>query len=136
MIGIILSAIAVFLGIVTKLPQGVGGLANNLMAMGFFLSAPSLLPPPPPRAIFFDLGTAIFENQHYYMHDPVVSGNVTQGPVPRPSGPPPILLQAAAVPLRQTAHSPSQPSRSPFSNHLCTSFSSAILWGKSLAQLP
>lgn len=86
MIGIILSAIAVFLGIVTKLPQGGGGLANNLMAMGLFLSAPPLLPPPPPRAIFFDLDTAIFENQHFYMHDPVVSGNITQGPLPRPSG--------------------------------------------------
>ena len=82
--GIIFSVVAVFLGAVTKLPQGGGGLVNNLMVMTFLLSPPPMLPVPPPKATIFDLDAAIRENQLYYMRNPVVTGNVTLGPMPRP----------------------------------------------------
>lgn len=82
--GIIFSVVAVFLGVVTKLPQGGGGLVNNLMVMTFLLSPPPMLPVPPPKATIFDLDAAIRENQLYYMRNPVVTGNITLGPMPRP----------------------------------------------------
>ena len=84
--GIVFSAVAVFLGIITKLPQGGGGLANNLMVLSLFLQAPPISPPPTPtpKRILFDLETAIAENQMFHMKNPVVSGNGTQGPMPRP----------------------------------------------------
>ena len=72
------------LGIFTKLPQGSGDLANNLMVLSFFLPAPPLLPTPPATTILFDLEAAIAENQNNYMRNPVVTRNGTQGPIPRP----------------------------------------------------
>ena len=82
--GIVISAVAMFIGIVTKLPQGVGGLANNLMVISFFLPAPPLPPLPPTKRILFDLETAIAENQIFYLRNPVVTRNGIQGPMPRP----------------------------------------------------
>lgn len=82
--GIIFSAVAMFLGLITKLPQGGGGLTNNLIALTFFLPAP----PPPHMSlqlrILFDLETAIAENHLYYLSNPVVTRNGTYGPLPRP----------------------------------------------------
>ena len=83
-VGIVFSAVAMLLGIVTKLPQGGRGLANNLIVLGFFLPAPPFLPPPPPTKILFDLEAAIAENKIFYMRNPVVTKNGTQGPMPRP----------------------------------------------------
>ena len=82
--GIVLSAVAMFLGIISKLPQGGGGLANNLMVLTLFLQAPPMSPPPTPTRILFDLETAIAENQIFYMKNPVVTVNGTQGPLSRP----------------------------------------------------
>ena len=82
--GIVFTAVAMFLGMITKLPQGGGGLANNLMILTLFLQAPPLLPPPTPKRILFDLETAIAENQIFYVKNPVVTVNGTQGPMPRP----------------------------------------------------
>ena len=82
--GIVISAVAMFLGIFTKFPQGGGGLTNNLMVLSFFLPAPPLLPTPPPKRIPFDIEAAIAENEIYYIRNPVVAGNGTQGPSPRP----------------------------------------------------
>ena len=87
--GIVISAIAMFLGIVTKLPQGGGGLTNNLLVLSFFLPAPPLLPPPLKKRILFDLETAIAENRMYYLRNPVVTSNGTYGPMPRPLQMPP-----------------------------------------------
>ena len=82
--GIVISAVAIFLGIFTKPPQGGGGLANNLMVLTFFLPAPPLLPTPPLKTTLFDLEAAIAENELYYIRNPVVARNGTQGPSPRP----------------------------------------------------
>ena len=82
--GIVISAVAMFLGLITKLPQGGGGLANNLMAITFFLPAPPLPPLRLQTRILFDLETAIAENQLYYLSNPVVTRNGTYGPMPRP----------------------------------------------------
>ena len=90
--GIVLSAVAMFLGIFTKLPQGGGGLGNNLMALSFFLPAPPLLFTPLPKRIILDLETAIAENQIFSLKKPVVTRNGTQGPLP----PPPQKLLSAA----------------------------------------
>ena len=83
-VGIAISAVAVFLGIFTKLPKGVSGLANNLMVLSLFLPAPPLLPTPPPKKILVDLKTAIAENELYFIRNPLVARNGTQGPSPRP----------------------------------------------------
>ena len=83
--GLIISAVAVLLGVFTKLPQGGGGLANNLMAMSlFYLSPPLLPPPPPPRAIIFDLDSAVLDTRHCYISNPLSTGNITEGPMPSP----------------------------------------------------
>lgn len=82
--GVVFSAVAMFLGIVTKLRQGGGGLAHNIMALSFFLPTPPLLPTPPPRMIFYDIEAAIAENKLYYIRNPVVTRNGTQGPNTRP----------------------------------------------------
>lgn len=73
-----------FLGIVTKLPQGGGGLAHNIMVLSIFLPAPPLLPTPLPRKIFYDIEAAIAENELYYIRNPVVTRYGTQGPNTRP----------------------------------------------------
>lgn len=83
--GVLFSAVAIFLGIFTKLPQGGGGLVNNLMALSCFYSTPPLLPPPPPpTASLFDLDAAIFETRQYYLLHPPPTGNFTHGPMPSP----------------------------------------------------
>ena len=82
--GIVISAVAMFLGLITKLPQGGGGLASNLIALTFFLPAPPLPPLPLQKRVLFDLETAIAENQLYYLSNPVVTSNGTYGPMPRP----------------------------------------------------
>ena len=48
------------------------------MALSFFL------PTPPPRMIFYDIEAAIAENKLYYIRNPVVTRNGTQGPNTRP----------------------------------------------------
>ena len=84
-----------FLGIITKLPQGGGGLKNNLMVLSFFLPAPPLLPPPLQKRILFDLETAIAENQMYYLRNPVVTSNGTYGPMPWPLQMPPSAARSS-----------------------------------------
>lgn len=59
-------------------------MANNLMVLSLFLQAPPMSPPPTSKRVLFDLETAIAENQMFYMRNPVVTGNGTQGPMPRP----------------------------------------------------
>lgn len=87
--GLVFSAVVIFLGIFTKLPQGGGGLVNNLMVMSCFLSSPPLLPsPPPPRAIFLDLDEAIFGTREYYLLHPTTIGKVTHRPMPRTAAKP------------------------------------------------
>ena len=76
--GIVISAVAMFLGLITKLPQGGG------VALTFFLPAPPLPHFPSQNRILFDLETAIAENQLYYLSNPVVTRNGTYGPMPRP----------------------------------------------------
>lgn len=74
-----------FLGFITKLPQGGGGLTKNLIALTFFLPAPPQLPPTPlQNRIFFDLEAPIAETQLFYQSNPVVTSNGTNGPMPRP----------------------------------------------------
>ncbi len=83
--GVLFSAVAIFLGIFTKLPQGGRGLINNLMVMSCFYSTPPLLhPPPPPTASLFDLDAAIFETRQFYLLHPPPTGNFTHGPMPSP----------------------------------------------------
>lgn len=82
-VGIVIAAVSMFLGLVTKFPQGGGGLVNNLMALTFFLPAPPLPPLPLQKRIPFDLETAIAENQLFYLSNPVVTRNGTYGPMPR-----------------------------------------------------
>lgn len=85
--GVLFFAVAISLGIFTKLPQGGGGLIHNLMVMSCFYSAPPLLhPPPPPSALLFDLDAPIFEPRQYYLLHPLSTGNFTQGPMPSPVG--------------------------------------------------
>lgn len=98
--GLVISAVAVLLGIFTKLPQGGGGIVNNLMVMGCFLSiAPPFLPPPPPppNAVIFDIDAAIFDPRKAYVHHHALTCNLTQDPMPQchpkprlASDPPPI----------------------------------------------
>lgn len=84
--GVLFSAVAIFLGIFTKLPQGGGGLISNLMVMSCFYSTPPLLhppPPPPPTASPFDLDAAIFETRQYYLlYPPPQTRNFTHDPMP------------------------------------------------------
>ena len=55
------------------------------MVLSLFLQAPPIsLPPTPKRKTPFDQETAIAENQMFYMMNPVVTGNGTQGPTPQP----------------------------------------------------
>lgn len=83
--GLVVYAVAVLLGIFAKLPQGGGGLVNNLMAMSCFLSiAPPHLhpPPPPPNAVFYDIDAAIFyPRKAYVLHQHGPSCNLTEGPM-------------------------------------------------------
>lgn len=109
--GILISAVAIFLGIFTRLPQGGGGLVNNLMVLTFFLPAPPLLLTLPPKTTLFDLEAAIAENELYYIRNPVVARNGTQEPIPRPSHCP-VLLHIAAMLLHQAARSKSRRFRS------------------------
>ena len=83
-VGIVFSAVTMFLGIITKLPQGGGGLANNLMVLTLFLQAPPISPPPAPKRTPLDLETAFFENQIFYMQNPVVAGNGTKVHIGQP----------------------------------------------------
>lgn len=81
--GIVISAVAVFLGIFSKLPQGGGGLANNLIVLGLFLPAPPFLPTPLPKKMLFDFEATIAEYELYYIRNPMVARNATQEPMPR-----------------------------------------------------
>lgn len=83
--GLVVSAVAVLLGIFTKLPQGGGGLVNNIMVMSCFLSIPPphLHPPPPPNAVFYDIDAAIFDPRKAYVHQHAPTCNLTQGPMPQ-----------------------------------------------------
>lgn len=82
--GLFVSAVAVLLGIFTKLPQGSGGIANNLMVMSCFLSIqPLYLPPPSPNAVFFDIDPAIFDPRKAYVHQHALTCNLTQAPMPQ-----------------------------------------------------
>ncbi len=82
--GIIFSTVAIFLGFITKLPQGGGGLTKNLIALTFFLPAPQLPPTPLQNRIFFNLEASIAETRLFYLSNPVVTSNGTNGPMPRP----------------------------------------------------
>lgn len=81
-VGIVISAVSIFLGVFTKFPQGGGGLINNLMALTFFLPAPPLPRLALQKRMLFDLETAIAENQLFYLSNPVVTRNGTYGPMP------------------------------------------------------
>lgn len=82
--GLFVSAVAVLLGIFTKLPQGGGGIANNLMVMSCFLSIqPLYLPSPPSNAVFFDIDAAIFEPRKAHVHQHALTCNLTQAPMPQ-----------------------------------------------------
>lgn len=85
--GLVVSAVAVLLGIITKLPQGGGGLVNNLMVMSCFLSiAPPPLhhpPPIPPNAVIYDNDAAVFDPHKAYVHQNGPSCNLTQSPMPQ-----------------------------------------------------
>lgn len=75
--GVVISAVAMFLGIVTKLTQGGRGLANNLVVLSFFLPAPPLSPLPLSKTILFDLETALAENRIFSLRNSVATGNGT-----------------------------------------------------------
>ena len=113
--GIVISAVAMFLGVITKFPQGGGGLQNNLMVLGFFLPAPPLLPPPLQKQIPFDLETAIVENQMYYLRNPVVTSNGTYGPMPRPLQTPPSAARSSNPPTENATFAFSAFTFPPFS---------------------
>lgn len=85
--GLVVSAVAVLLGLITKLPQGGGGLVNNLMVMSCFLSIapPPLYHPPPfhPNAVFYDIDAVIFDPRKAYGHQNGPSCNLTQSPMPQ-----------------------------------------------------
>ena len=100
--GIVLSAVAMFLGIFTKLPQGGGGLTNNLMALSFFLPAPLLPTPPPPNSIIFELETAIAEIQIFSLKNPAVTRNGTQEPIPPPPRKSPLAAGSSKAPADNT----------------------------------
>lgn len=82
--GIIFSTVAMFLGIITKLPQGGGGLTKNLLTLTFFLPAPQLPSTLLQKRILLNLEAAIAENQLFYLSNLVVTSNGTNGPMPRP----------------------------------------------------
>ncbi|MCJ1342835.1 hypothetical protein MMC31_001024 [Peltigera leucophlebia] len=82
--GLVISTVAILLGIFTRPPQGGGGLVNNLKVMSCLLSSPLHLPPPPPaKAKFFDIDDAIFEIHKLYVHHHAMICNLTQGPMPQ-----------------------------------------------------
>lgn len=104
--GTVFSAVAVLLGIFTKLPQGGGGLFNNLMVLGCFLPSPEPYQPlpPPSTAIFFDIDATIFEPRQGYVHQLAMTCNLTQGPMPgsytrpRPASNPPPRKATFSIP--------------------------------------
>ena len=84
--GLIISIVTVFLGFLSKFPQGGGGLPNKLIIMSLFFSNLPLLPPPPrpSKAVLFDLNAAIHETRQFCIRHPLSAGNVTEGPMPSP----------------------------------------------------
>lgn len=104
--GLVVSAVAVLLGIFTKLPQGGGGFVNNLMVMSCFLPSPQpyLPTPPPPTAVFFNIDAATFEPRKGYVHQLAMTCNLTQGPMPgsytkpRPASNPPPRKARFSIP--------------------------------------
>ena len=104
--GLVVSAVAVLLGIFTKLPQGGGGFVNNLRVMSCFLPSPQpyLPTPPPPMAVFFDVDAATFEPRKGYVHQLAMTCNLTQGPMPgsytkpRPASNPPPRKATFSIP--------------------------------------
>lgn len=82
---LVVSVVAVLLGVFTKLPQGGGGLVNNLMVMSYILPSPPsyMLSSPPPNAVFFDIDAAIFEPHKSYVHQHAMTCNLTQATMPQ-----------------------------------------------------
>lgn len=81
---LLVSAAAVLVGILTKLPQGGGGIVNNLMVMSFFLpNQPSLPPPLPPKDIIFDLDADIFGTRNVILLYNAMTCNISEALMPQ-----------------------------------------------------
>lgn len=106
---LVVSAVAVLLGLFAKLPQGGGGIVDNhlLMVMSYFLpNLPYLPPPPPPKDIIFDIDADIFGPGKVFLHHYAMTCNISEDPMPqcyaqsRPPGwtgiPPPKNVRLAA----------------------------------------
>lgn len=81
---LVVSAVAVLLGLFTKLPQGGGGIVNNLMVMSYFLPDLPYLPPPPPRKdIIFHVDADIFGTRKVFLYHYAMTCNITEDPMPQ-----------------------------------------------------
>lgn len=81
---LVVSAVAVLLGLFTTLPRGGGGIVNNLMVMSYFLpNLPYLPPPPPPKDIIFDVDAEIFGTRKFFWHHYAMTCNITEDPMPQ-----------------------------------------------------
>lgn len=82
---LVVSAVAVLLGILTKLPQGGEGIVSNLMVMSYsLLELPYLHPPPPPKDVIFDVDANIFGTRNVFSHHyAMTSSNTSEDPMPQ-----------------------------------------------------
>lgn len=81
---LVVSAVAVLLGLFTKLPQRGGGIVNNLMVMSYFLpNLPYLPPPPPSKDIIFDVDADIFGTRKFFLHHYAMTCNITEDTMPK-----------------------------------------------------
>lgn len=83
-VSLVVSAVAVLLGLFTKLPQGGGGIVNNLMVISYFLpNLPYLPPPPPPKDIILSVDADIFGTRKFFLHHYTMTCNTTEDPMPQ-----------------------------------------------------
>lgn len=114
---LVVSAVAVLLGLFAKLPQGGGGITNNLMVMSRFLpNLPLFPPPPPPQDTIFDIDADIFGTRKVFLQYYAMTCNISEDPMPqcysksRPPGwtgsPPPknVRFAAPTVSLPSLSH--------------------------------
>lgn len=81
---LVVSAVAVLLGILTKLPQGGEGIVNNLIVMSYsLLKLPYLHPPPPLKNVIFDVDADIFGTRNVFLHHYAMTCNISEDPMPQ-----------------------------------------------------
>lgn len=80
---LVVSAVAILLGLFTKVPQSGGGIVNNFVVISYFLpNLPYLPPPSPPKDIIFDVDANIFGTRKFFLHHYAMTCNITEDPMP------------------------------------------------------